>query len=618
MALTVTKRVIMVVSILAGLYHLISTQYLFEGGIEFRNTHLAFILVLVFLGMYERDKKLWPLMVLLIVAAIASTMYVKVFADDLEWRAGSPLFADHVIGWILIVLVLEACRQAYGPTLPIIGILGILYMFFGKYIPGVLRSADLAPDTIMSFLATGHTGTGIYGTLLAVSAQYLFIFILFGGLIGGVGAGKFFKQVAKMIASRLAGGAALGAVVSSGLVGMITGAPAANVAITGVYTIPAMKAAGLKPELSGAFEACASTGGAILPPVMGGTAFLMAGLLGISYFQVCRLAVIPAVLYFFICGLQAQLIGMKLNLIRPEEKVDLREMAIRAPSFILPLATIMIILILGYSAMFAAFWAIICLVVISFIFKETRPSLRDFIQGWIDGAQGGAKIGVACATIGLLVVSMTSTGLGVKLPSAVQVWSGGSLVLALVITAIACLVMGCGLPGPAVYVLVALIVAPVLVSMGVDAPIAHLFVMFYGVAAAISPPVGLASLTAAAIAKASYFKTAIEGVKLGIALFVAPFLFVYNPALTMGSMELVPAIISIIATLLGFVALSVALQSQYLTSVNGLERTLSFVSAIVLFAFVVKQIYFILIIGLSLLAILTVLQWQKRKSMLHV
>jgi TRAP-type uncharacterized transport system fused permease subunit len=307
---------------------------------------------------------------------------------------------------------------------------------------------------------------------------------------------------------------------------------------------------------------------------------------------------------------------MKLNLSRPDEKVNIRELAIRAPSFFLPLLTIIVILALGYTAMFAAFWAIVCVVITSVILKETRPSLSDFIQGWVNGARMGAAVGVACATIGILVTTMTVTGVGVKLPAAVEAWSGGNQVIALIITAFTCLVLGCGLPGPAVYVLVALVAAPVLVSFGVNAPIAHLFVFYYAVAAAITPPVGIASLTAAGIANAPYFKTAFEGVKIAIPLLLLPFLFVYNPALTMASMKILPAAISIMATALGFVALSVLFQNQYLVGVNGVEKALSLGSGILLFAFVVTQTYTFIIIGLVLFAILTVSQWRKRKFLL--
>lgn len=273
MAFLSLKNITITAAILAGLYQIISTQYLVEGGLEFRNTHLAFTLVLVFLGMGEGKKKSRLLVILLTAAAIATTMYIKVFAEELEWRAGSPTLLDQVVGWLLIALVLEGCRQEYGPALSTISLLGILYMFFGKYTTDVLRVADLDPDTIVSFLVTGHTGTGLYGGLLDVSAKYIFIFILFGGLIEGVGAGRFFEELSKVISKWVSGGTPLGAVISSGFVGMVTGAPAANVGITGVYTIPAMKAAGLKPEVSAAFEACAAVGSAVMPPVMGGDCF---------------------------------------------------------------------------------------------------------------------------------------------------------------------------------------------------------------------------------------------------------------------------------------------------------------------------------------------------------
>lgn len=538
---------------------------------------------------------------------------------ELEWRAGLPTTMDVIIGWILVIVVLEASRQAYGLVLPIISSIGIVLMFFSRYIPGVWKGPVLSPDEIVSFLSIGFRG--VFGQLLALSSTYIVLFVLFGGLLAGLGGGHFFAGLGKLVARRLAGGPALLSVVSSTLVGMITGAPAANVAITGVFTIPAMKRAGLKPELAGAFEACAATGSPMMPPVMGGVAFLMAGMLGIPYVTVCAMAIIPILLYYFTLALSAQFVAKKMNLTSGGEEVDIRLLLLTAPRFILPLGVIIALLMMGYTAMFAAFWATMSLFAVSavqrFLIKdgEARPSFSGLVQGIVDGARGGSQIAVACASIGILVVSFTATGLALRLPNLVELLSAGNVAVAIILVWIVSILLGTGVPGLAVYVIVVITLVPGLVALGVDRVSAHLLSFWCSIFAAITPPVAMASLVAAKIANASYMKTAIEATKLGSACMLMPFLVLSAPYLTLRPME--GGVLYLAATLLGLIVWPAALQGYYLTRLNWRERAACAITAAVLFSFVFSHWYLLLYAGAALFVVVTTWQLAKRRGIAY-
>lgn len=605
--------IISVVAVVAVLYHFYYIQSVLIGPTQHQILHLGFVLVLLILATFkEKPSKLWLWTLLLFISIVCAT-YLLINYEQLEIRAGHPTIVDEGIGWLLVIVVIIGTWVSFGKVLPILSIAAILYMFLCSYMPGPLKGPELEHGKVITYLAMGFRG--IFEILLAVSAKYIFAFILFGSMLIITGAGNFFREVGKLVGMKLAGGSAISAVVSSGLVGMVTGAPAANVAVTGTFTIPAMKSEGRTPEESAAFEACASTGGAVLPPVMGATAFIMMGLLGVSYAHVCLIAAIPALLYYFILLLQAQLTGMKSNLARSQQAVDFQSMATFAPIFIVPLFLLIALLVLDFSAMYAVFWAVIILLIISLFKKQTRPSLVKFIDACKDGGLMAAKIGVACACIGMLASSLQVTQLGLRLPELVEIISFGFIPLALVMAAIASIILGAGMPGMAVYIIVAITIVPVLVEIGVDLKVAHLFALYFSVFSAITPPVALATMVAARIADADYMEAGLRGVKIGIVALTLPFVFVYRPELLLYGTHVGQTIFYGLLTGLAYVMLAAFLNSYGLVKLRGKGLILCGISSMGIFIFIFTEAYVSLIIGLICTTFFIVWQlWEGRRA----
>jgi TRAP transporter 4TM/12TM fusion protein len=604
---------IAVVGIGMGMYHLISTQRFLQGPIEHQDTHLGFALLLVFLTTMKKKIKLWPITLIFLLASIVTTVYIRILVPELEIRAGSPTLPDIVIGFILLIVMIEATREAFGPILPLIGILAILYFFFGQYLPYPFGHSGFKVARVISHLDIGLTG--VFGTVLGVSANYIFLFILFGGILQASGAMEFFLQLGKLAGRKLAGGPALTAVISSGLVGMVSGSAVANVGITGAFTIPLMKKVGYKPEHAGAIEAAASSGGQIMPPIMGAAAFVLADLVGVRYIWICAMCAIPALLYFLTCGLYAQFQGMKLKIQPPVEEINMRELLLRMPLFVVPLILLTGILIKGYSPMYAAFWAIISVFLLSIIRKTTRPSIGAWMKGFVQGASGGAAIAVASGCIGSVIKTLTVTGLGLKIGGMVETWSGGNLFIAAILVMILSVMFGCGMPTLAAYLLVAVVTAPVLMSMGVSMVQAHLFAFFFAIFSAVTPPVAVAALVASGIAGGGYIRTAKEAVKAAFAGFLLPFLIIWCPVIILTPWEPVLGITALIAITLGIVAISAGFANHYLTDTNLLERTLITICGAVLFGYAFTQQYLFFAMGVGLFAVLTLGQWRKRRKL---
>lgn len=605
--------IISVVAVAAVVYHFYYIPSVALGPLQHQCLHLGFALVLVSLATLKEKPTQWKLWTPILLISIACVIYILALYEQLEIRAGHPTIMDEIIGWLLVILVIMATWVSFGKVLPILSIIAIIYMFLCSYVPGALRGPELDHAKVITYLAMGFRG--IFEVLLAVSAKYIFAFIVFGAILIMTRADNFFNEVGKLVGRHLAGGSAISAVISSGLVGMVTGAPAANVAVTGTFTIPAMKTEGRTPEESAAFEACASTGGAVLPPVMGATAFIMMGLLGVSYAHICFIAIIPAVLYYFILLLQAQLTGMKLNLAKSQREVDFRAMRTFAPIFIAPLFILIILLILGFSPMYAVFWAVIALLVISLFQKQTRPNVTKFIDACKSGSIMAARIGVACACIGMLASSLQVTQLGLRLPELVEILSFGITPIALIIAAISAIILGAGMPGMAVYVIVAIIIAPVLVHIGVDKEATHLFALYFAVFSAITPPVALATIVGARIAGANYMKAGLHGVKIGVVALTLPFVFVFRPELIMHGASVTQTILYVILTAIAYCSFSAFVNDYGLVKLGTKGLILCGMSCIGIFMFLFTDAYAPLIIGLICTSIFFVEQLWTRKSM---
>ncbi|MEO8408199.1 MAG: TRAP transporter fused permease subunit, partial [Oxalobacteraceae bacterium] len=344
---------------------------------------------------------------------------------------------------------------------------------------------------------------------------------------------------------------------------------------------------GFKPEFAGAIEATASTGGQLMPPIMGAAAFLMASFLGVSYTEVMLAGIIPAVLFFWGVMLGVQFLAVRNNIRPPVELIDFKLLARRAPLFLIPLAALIVMLLMQYSPATAAFWAIVLSISLAYIGHETRPEFKELLKCLAGGALVGAQIGISLTVVGLIAQTLITTGLGVKIAGLVEIISAGNLVIALLVTMAVSIVLGCGVPTSAAYTLVALVVVPIIVKMGVEPLSAHFFAFYFAVISALTPPVALAVLAGAGIAGANYFKCCMSAVKLAISGFIIPFLVVFNPALILRPTDLASTIGTFIAVPLGMTILTAMIYGCGLTIFTKTERLLAFVSAVMLFGYTV-------------------------------
>lgn len=422
----------------------------------------------------------------------------------------------------------------------------------------------------------------------------------------------FFTQLGKLIARRFRCGVGLTAVSCSSLIGMVTGSVAANIAITGSFTIPLMKRVGYKPENAGAIEAAASNGGQIMPPIMGIAAFAMAGITGIPYWDIIRAAVLPALFYYYCCGLYVFLQAEKLKIAQVKEHVDIRELVISSYNFLVPLAVILVLLYLNYSVMFVGFWAILSSVAVGFIRKTSRPSFSKLMKAIVDGAVTGSQIAAICASIGLIAVTMTSSGLVVKLAAGIEQWSGGSLLFAMIIIALIAIVLGMGGITLTGYILISLFGAPVLMKMGVSLLQSHFFVFYISCLAFLTPPVAFAALVAARFAKADYIKTAIESCKVAFGAFLLPFTFIYCPAMLLQGQD---PFLSAMDLLAAFFCLSTAqfgFTGYFLTYSRSFFRGLFLTSAGLMAIYIATKELTFFIMGIGIFAIVALYEFKNR------
>jgi len=566
---------IVVVGFAMFLYHMVSTQYLFTGNFEHQDIHLGFVLVLVFLATLAKSRTVWQrsLQVGLIALSLVAAAYVFLNINHLEEVVGFPEPMDVVMGVLIIVLVVEATRQAWGMTLPIVAAIFVLYFVFGDWLPGALHHKGFGVEYVVSYLSIGLSG--IYGVFLSISANQVFLFVVYGSLLGIIKINDFFFELGKGVGRVFQGGPGQTAVVSSALVGTVTGAAVANVAITGAFTIPFMKRVGYKPETAAAIEATASTGGQIMPPVMGASAFLMAAFMGVPYAAIMAAAAIPAVLYFWCLVVGVQFISVSQDIRAPKETIDKRLILRRMPLFLIPLFILIALLVMRYSPAAAAFWTILIAIGLSLLSKDTRPTPGALIRNIAWGAVVGAQIGISLAIVGVMAQTLITTGLGGKIAGLVEVFSGGNVLYALILTMIVSIILGCGIPTSAAYALVALVVVPGLVKLGVEPMSAHFFAFYFAVISALTPPVALASLAGAGIAKADYFKTSLSAFKLAISGFVIPYLIVFNPLLILNPESWMFALGTAIAVPIGLTTLTAVLYDCGLVRFTWPDRLLA-------------------------------------------
>jgi TRAP transporter 4TM/12TM fusion protein len=616
------RPAIMLIGFAMVLYHMVSTQYLVASSYEHQSIHLAFLLVLVFLDTLAKKGKswLWIGQIVLVVLSVIATAYVFVNLTHLEEVVGLPEPLDVVIGVILIVLVIEGTRQAWGLVLPIVTLISLVYLFWGHLIQGAFHHKEFAFDYAISILSVGLSG--IYGSFLSLSANEVFLFVVFGSLMELIKLDDFFNEAGKVLGRVLEGGPGQTAVVSSALVGMVSGASVANVVITGSFTIPYMKRVGYRPEVAGAIEATASTGGQIMPPVMGAAAFLMAFYLGVPYATIMIAGFFPAFLYYFCVALGVQFLAASQGLALTKEHANMRLILRRLPLFLIPLTIIVILLLFRYSPMLSAFWAILSAVALSWLSKETRPSFSYLVNCLAKGAVVGAKIGISLTIVGMVAQIMIVTDLGIKLTGLVQSLSGGNLIIALIITMIVSLILGCGVPTTAAYAIVAIVAVPTLIRMGAVPLSAHFFCFYFAIISALTPPVALCSLAASGIAGASYLKTSWQAFKLAISGFLIPFLIMLNPLMLLHESNVPQAFLSLIAIVVGLSVFTSFIYNYGLVKFTPLDRFISFGAFLLLFGYSstigylygTRISYAMLMVGMALFAILLYRQIQKMRA----
>ena len=583
-----------------------------------RSMFIAFILFLAYLLYPARknapkntNKVPWY-DILLAMASSGSFLYMSFNYKQLISQAGSYTQFDMTIAIIAIILLLEACRRVVGLPILIVVSCFIAYAYFGNYVPGYFSHRGFSLQRIATHLY--FTTEGVIGTPLAVCSTFIFLFILFGAFLERTGIGQFFIDIANSLAGKATGGPAKVAVIASALQGTITGSSVANTVSSGSFTIPMMKKMGYRPEFAAAVEAAASTGGQIMPPIMGAAAFLMSEMTGIPYSNIIIAAIIPAFLYFtgimIMVHLEAKRYGLKG--LPPEEIPNFFRLMLSYWYLLIPLVVLVTMMMTGYTPARAALIAIVLSIVVSMFRKETRMDFSTFLGALEAGARNIIGVGVACAVAGMIVGTVTLTGIGLKLANGLLALSGGNILLALFFTMIASIVLGMGVPTTANYVIMATITAPIVLQLGVDLLPAHMFVFYFGIVADITPPVALAAYAGSAIARSNPLKTGVQATKLAIAAFIIPYIFALNPSLLLIGSEPLDIILVTLTALAGMTGVAAATEGYIFAKMNPLIRIVSLIGGLML---IIPGIYTDLG-GLALLSIAFV--FQKLPSRKHL
>ena len=572
-----------------SLFHLYTGGFGLILALKQRAIHLAFTFALVFL-LYPFNKKRFmetknkiPLYdILFAILGIFVCLYLVVFYNEMVLRAGLPTTLDLIVGGLTILLVLEATRRTIGLTLVIVVLVFLGYAHFGPYMPGFLACRGYTLERIIDHLATSTEG--LYGIPLSVSATFVFLFILFGAVLNKTGVGKLFIDLALAIAGSSTGGPAKVAVIASGFMGSINGSSIANVVTTGSFTIPLMKSIGYRKDFAGAVEAAASTGGQILPPVMGAAAFIMAEFLGIPYIKIATVAVIPAILYYIavitMVHLEAKKYGLKGI---PKENLPSIKYTLRSGGHLLiPIFVLVYLLVKGYSPLFSVFWAIVFSLGASMCKKETRINFKGFLEALENGAKGALGVASACASAGIIIGVVTLTGLGLKIANGLVQLGGGNLFLTLIYTMLASILLGMGMPTTVKYIILSIMAAPALINLGVHPIAAHLFILYFGVIADLTPPVAVAAYAAAGISGGNSMKTGFIAVRLAVAGFMIPFIFAMDSGLMGINSTFLHTTLLIITSLAGILALGAAAGGYLIDNTKIYERIILIISAFAL------------------------------------
>ena len=509
------------------------------------------------------------------LAALGCAVYYIVENPRLTTRMAmvdDPARSDVVVGVLFTLLLLEATRRHTGPALVVLSLAFVVYAFVGPWLPGFLSHGG---ESLLKLIdqQTLTTG-GIFGIPTLVSATFIYLFVVFGGAMSHGGLLRFFTDASLAVAGGTRGGAGKVAVISSGLFGTVNGSAIANAVTTGAFTIPLMMKAGYRPHFAAGVEACASMGGQLIPPVMGAAAFIMAETLGMSYGAVAVAAAIPGVLYFVAVGVMVHFEASRrgLPVLSRAELPRLVEVLRRDFHLLAGPAVLVYFLVQGRSPLFAGFWAFVVAVATSQIRRDTRINLARMLRLLAESAQSALPVALACATVGIVVGVVSATGLGLKLASGIVGIAQGNMLATLLLTMVAALILGTGLPTSATYIITSIMAAPALVELGMPKLAAHMFVFYFGILADLTPPTAISTYATSSIAGADVWKTQWMGMMLALSGFIIPFSFAYDPALLLINASVPHIVLRTAAAALGIVMLGAGLIGYFRTPTRLWER----------------------------------------------
>ena len=610
--MTVTAKIVMVLAVSLSLFQLYTAGITAMTALVLRSIHLGAILSLTFLlkapfsGARKDKLSIWFVLDwILLGAAVYCVAYININLTAIFERQGDWFTSDVVVSVIGTLLVIEACRRVIGNVMTGICLTAILYAMFGPYMPELIIHKGYSIERIATTLWL--TTEGVFGLPIGVAATFVFVFVLFGAFLEVTGGGNFFIDLAYAMTGRFSGGPAKTAVVASGFMGSISGSAVGNVVATGSFTIPMMKKVGYRPHVAGAIEAAASTGGQLMPPIMGAGAFLMAEFTNTSYLTIVKVALIPAIMYYLTVLIfvhyEAKKYGLKGQ---PRETLPKVGLVLKGGlHFLIPVGILIYVLVQNYSPMMSGFVAVMSILGTSLLANTVKWMVIDntsranplqrlsFFQFGLaearqirnaleKGAVSAIMVSVACAAAGIIVGMVTLTGMGLKFSSLVIDLSFGIKVLAILLIGAASLVLGMGLPVTASYIVLATLAGPALLDLGVPVMVAHMIVFWYSQDANVTPPVSLASFAAAGVAGANPMRTAFVSWKLAKGLYIIPIVMAYRPLLGMGkNYELLhwEVGITMITTTLGLVAFASTLERYFLRKATWPETLLFFTAA---------------------------------------
>lgn len=617
-------RLTAVVAIAMSCYQLLAANFTIFSAEQHINLHIACALVLIFLQAIKltttKDRVRSAFLIMFLIASIGAAAYIHFNTTRFQMAIGRQPFDKVFSGAVFLLVILIATKRTWGWVIPAISVIALAYGYFGPYMPGIFYHSGLSFPRLITYVTTNFTG--VYGMLASVSANTIVLFTIFGGLMEAFGAISTIMDVAMIASTKIRSGGAQVAVISSGLIGSITGSVAANITLTGAVSIPLMKKRGYPPEFAGACEAAASTGGAILPPVMNAAAFIIASWTGIPYIYIVAVGIAPALLYYLGIALSVYIKALKLGdeKIKGEVIPQFHKAFGKLLMFIVPIIVLVVLMIRSYSPQKALFIAIVTLAALGLIFELSDKTIsgkaeafKSFAKKVLGGLESGAKtvagIAVCMAAMGCVVEILTSTGLPSKISQFALSVAGDNLFLLAILVAITCLIFGMGMPSGSAYILAALLGAPALTTFGVPLIVAHFFVFYFAELSALTPPVAIGCLVASGLAGGKFMKTCFVAMRLAIGGFVLPFLFLYRPALLLQGpwYEVIWAVVMVIVFMFAFI---VAVEGFLFQKTTVAERVIGGAAALCC----LLPFYALDFAGLALTVVMVFLNYRNYKK----